>query len=792
MNSGKSLRYLGAGLVSLMLLLAVLGPVIAPYDANAWVGPPYQAPSLVHWLGTDDMGQDLWSALLHGARHSVVVALLVAFGATLLGAVVGSGAGYLGGRWDFFIMRVIDFQLTLPALPLVLVVAFYTGPSMGFLIAVMIFNLWAQCARELRPQAAALKNADFVAAQRAMGASETDTLVRHILPTLAPLIWAQFARLVHHAVLLESALAFLGLGDPQQPSWGATLYYANARAAFIGESWLWWILPPGMVIAMLVLGFSLLGTGRPRGAALAATTASPTEQVASGKPATDHVLEVRNLTVRYNRDSDAVLNMLNFSLVPGQVTGLTGASGAGKSTLVQTLLGLLPSGAQIDAGEVWYAGEEALRLSEDRRRKLRGHGIAWVPQAAMHSLNPVRTIGSQLAEVIRLAGYRDKKLVADMVSNLLRQVGLKSSLSRAYPHELSGGMRQRVVIAMALCRKPRILLADEATSGLDTDRAQEIIALLVQLCREHHMALLLISHDLPLLARHCDRLAIMEHGHIVENRPSTPLADKVGRATSKSTSSTTAAVSLLVQVYHPAPVLDLRNVDFSYSPTAGLHHFDLQILHGECVGLVGPSGAGKSTVAKLALGLLTPAHGEVYLAGRNLAGLRGTELRHHRRSAHLIFQDPYAALPLHLRVRDIVAEPLRINGVVRASRLESVERALADAGLVPVAQFIDRNIDKLSGGQRQRVALARALVLPPALIVADEPTSMMDAALKNAWLRQLDGLRQEYNLGVLLITHDLVQAHAYCDRVVSIKKGRIAENHNLALADLPMPGLSHA
>lgn len=782
MNNAKSLRYFGAGLASLMLLLALLGPALAPYDPNAWVGQPYQAPSFTHWLGTDDMGQDLWSALLHGARHSVVVALLVAFGASLLGAVIGSCAGYLGGRWDFFIMRVIDFQLTLPALPLVLVVAFYAGPNMGFLIGVMVFTLWAQCARELKPQAAALKNADFVVAQRAMGASETDTLVRHILPTLTPLIWAQFARLVHHAVLLESALAFLGLGDPQQPSWGTTLYYANARAAFIGESWLWWVLPPGLAIAMLVLGFSLLGVGRPRGAALAAMTISPSVHVTDGKPSADAVLEVRNLTVRYSQDSNTVLDMLNFSLMPGRITGLTGASGAGKSTLVQALLGLLPLGAQIDSGEVWYAGEEALRLSESKRRKLRGHGIAWVPQAAMQSLNPVRTIGSQLAEIVRLAGHRDKKIVADMVSDLLRQVGLKSSLSKAYPHELSGGMRQRVVIAMALCRKPRVLLTDEATSGLDMDRANEIIALLVQLCREHHMALLLISHDFPLLARHCDQLAIMEHGRIVEHGPSAVLENKADRSTNRST----ASVSRFSRADYQEPVLELRRVDFCYSPTAGLHHFDLKIRPGECVGLVGPSGAGKSTVAKLALGLLTPTCGEVYLAGCNLAALRGTAFRHHRRNAHLIFQDPYAALPLHLRVHDIVAEPLRINGTARSSRLETVERALADAGLVPVALFIDRSIDQLSGGQRQRVALARALVMRPALIVADEPTSMMDAALKDAWLRQLDTLRHEYNLAVLLITHDLVQAHTYCDRIVSIKQGRMEDNLAPA-ADFSVP-----
>lgn len=770
MNTGQGPRRVGAVLVGMMLLMALLGPVSAPYDPNAWVGQPYQPPSLAHWLGTDDMGHDLWSALLHGARHSVVVALLVAGGATLLGAVAGSGAGYLGGRWDFLLMRLIDFQLTLPTLPLVLVVAFYTGPSVSLLIAVMIFTLWAQCARELRPQAATLKNADFVVAQRAMGAGEIDILLRHILPTLAPLIWAQFARLVHHAVLLESALAFLGLGDPAQPSWGTTLYYANARAAFLNESWLWWVLPPGLAIAMLVLGFSLLGVGRPRGAALAAATVPPPLPATDDKPDADAILEVRDLTVRYAGASDAVLQALDLRLVPGRVTGLMGASGAGKSTLVQALLGLLPQDARIDSGTVWFAGKETLRLPEQARRKLRGQNIAWVPQAAMQSLNPVRTVGSQLGEILRLAGHREKKAIAHLVSGLLQQVGLVPGLSNAYPHALSGGMRQRVVIAMALCRNPRVLLADEVTSGLDTEREQEIIALLVRLCREHHMALLLISHDLALLRQHCDQLAMLDHGRIT--------ATRAAAALSAEPALTTAARADFVRARHhkQPPVLELRAVDFAYSTETGLHNLNLQIHDGECIGLVGPSGAGKSTIARLALGLLAPARGEVRLAGRDFAALNGAALRRHRRQAHLIFQDPYAALPLHLRVRDIVAEPLRLGSVSRSNRQQAVEQALAAAGLAPAARYLDSCVDQLSGGQRQRVALARALVARPALIVADEPTSMLDAALKDAWLRQLDTLRREYDLAVLLITHDRAQAHAFCDRIMVIDEGRMSES----------------
>jgi peptide/nickel transport system ATP-binding protein len=207
-------------------------------------------------------------------------------------------------------------------------------------------------------------------------------------------------------------------------------------------------------------------------------------------------------------------------------------------------------------------------------------------------------------------------------------------------------------------------------------------------------------------------------------------------------------------------------VDFSYSNGAGVKNVSLQVHAGESVGLVGPSGAGKTTVARLALRLLRPARGAVQLLGRDLASLRGAALRTHLRQAHLIFQDPFSALPWHQRVSTIVAEPLRLAGVDRRQRASAVNAALAEAGLTPPEKYAERNVDSLSGGERQRVALARALIAQPRLIVADEPTSMLDAPVKWAWLERLDALRKEHGLAVLLITHDAAQAMAFCDRVV--------------------------
>lgn len=773
MKTWRYLRHPGAWLVGVMVLLALVGPGLAPYDPDEWVAEPFLPPSADHWLGTDDMGQDLWSALLHGARHSVLIALLAGGGATVLGGLMGAGAGYLRNGWEFLAMRLIDLQLILPTLPLVLVVVFYAGPSLSLLIVVLIVGLWARCARELRPQATVLREADFVVAERMMGASEAAILLRYIVPALAPLLWAQFTRLVHDAVLLETSLSFLGLGDPQWPSWGRTLYYANARAAFLGETWLWWVLPPGAAVALLILGFALLGVGRPRGAALA-------DAMMPGEPAPvasdpEALLEVKDVHVAYtgSHGLQAVLRGLCLQIKSGERLGLAGASGTGKSTLVHILLGLLSPDTRLEQGAAWIAGTELLRMPERTRRRWRGQSFTWIPQAAMQSLNPVRTIGSQLFEVARLAGYGRSE--ADrVVGQVLAQVDLALDLIHAYPHQLSGGMRQRVVIAMALLRRPRLLLADEPSSGLDHANEQAILALMVRLCREQRMALLLISHDLGVLAGHCDRLAIMGDGRLVES----------GRTQDVLTTPRSAAGRLLVDAAHPPssfsprteasgpPALVFRDVCFRYSNGTGLQRVSFEVRAGECLGLVGPSGAGKSTAAKLTLGLLRPMQGEVRLLGENLSSLRGAVLRRHRRQAHLIFQDPFAALPLHRRVREIVAEPLRLSGVGRGAQREAVSAALADVGLQP-HEYANRYVDSLSGGERQRVALARALISHPRLVVADEPTSMLDAPAKWAWLERLAVLQRQRGLAVLLITHDLAQARVLCDHIAVLNKGTL-------------------
>jgi ABC-type glutathione transport system ATPase component/ABC-type dipeptide/oligopeptide/nickel transport system permease subunit len=768
MSEGRGPRRVGALLVALMVAVAIAGPLLAPYDPNAWTAAPFQTPSLHHWLGTDDMGQDLLSVWLYGARHSVVIALLAAIGATLLGTLIGAGAGYRRGRWDFAAMRLVDFFLTLPTLPLVLVVAFYAGASRPLLIAVLIFSSWARCARELQPQAAALRDADFVVAERAMGATETSILIRHVIPVLWPMILAQFARLAHQAVLMESGLSFLGLGDSQWVSWGGTLYYANARAVFLGNDWLWWALPPGLGIGLLITGFALLGVGRPRGAAL---RAAMIPRGTCPEPDSAYLFQIRDLEVGYL--GRTILRGVDLHLDEGEVLGLVGVSGAGKTTLVQTVLGLVPH-AEIHRGGVWLAGRELLRMPERERRQQRGKAIAWISQAAMQSLNPVRTIGSQLREVARMDG--DRQSIEPRISAALTSVGLSHDLKKAYPHELSGGMRQRVVIAMVLCRQPRVLLADEATSGLDGDRAREILDLLTHLCRERRMALLLISHDLALLERHCDRLAILDRGQIAES--GSPFA--ILAAPSSAAGKTLAAAARprprnpIARPIDPAVVLDLSAVDFTYSTGAGLKNVSLQVHAGESVGLVGPSGAGKTTVARLALRLLQPARGSVQLMGRDLAALHGRALRNHLRQAHLIFQDPFSALPWHQRVKTIVAEPLRLAGIDRDTRATAVIAALAEAGLTPPETYADRDVDTLSGGERQRVALARALIAHPHLIIADEPTSMLDAPVKWSWLERLDALRKQQSLGVLLITHDREQAKAFCDRIVTLDNGRLA------------------
>ncbi|MEU6133158.1 ABC transporter ATP-binding protein [Saccharopolyspora sp. NPDC047091] len=496
------------------------------------------------------------------------------------------------------------------------------------------------------------------------------------------------------------------------------------------------------------------------------------------------ILTLRGTSISY-RGADGLVpavHDVDLSLEPGDTLGLAGESGCGKTTLAMSVLRLLPRSAVLD-GEVLLDGEDVRGLSFGRMRAARWSTASVVFQGAMHALNPVRTVGAQIAEPMRLHGTATGDL-RGRVAELLESVELPADRADAYPHELSGGQKQRVMIAMALACDPRLIIADEPTTALDVVVQAQVLALLGRLVAERGIALLMISHDLSVLAASCARIAVMHEGRIVEHGPSKQVMGAPQHEHSRALAEAFPTVGdprfRLVEPARPAgrPLLAAEGVVVEFPARSGaavraVRGVDLEVGEDEVVALVGQSGSGKTTLARTLLGLQRPTAGRALFDGSPLP-TDSTGLRDYRRRVQLVLQDPTGALNPRHTVYEAVAEGLRIHGDV-VDEAAKVTAALEAAELRPASTFLSRFPHELSGGQRQRVVIAGALVLAPQVLVADEPVASLDATVRGEILALLLRLRVERGLSTLVITHDLGLAWNIADRVAVMYRGEIVE-----------------
>ncbi len=513
------LASVGALMLLVVIGAAVFADLLASHPPDRTSGLPYQSPSAQHWLGTDDLGRDLWAQLVFGARVSLLVGLVAAVAATLLGTAAALLAGWCRGWIDAATMRLVDLTLSLPFLVLVLVLAAYFGRGLEVLIVLIAGVLWARPARLLRSQVLKISEFGHTEAAQAMGAGPLRIMTIHIGWRLTPLIVSQLVRAAAVAVIVQSGVAFLGLGDPGRVSWGSTLYFANNGSAILTDAWLWWIVPPGAALTVLIVGLALVGFAfeeladpqlsshgwrPPRRRRLSETLPEPC--------AADLRLDVRDLSVDFAEA--AVVRNVDLQISRGRTLGLVGESGSGKSTLGLAVPGLVAHPGRVTAAAVMLEELDLRRLGRHGLEKIRGRDVAIVPQAAMSVLDPTMTIADQVAEAVD--GGFDRHLARQRAEELLTQVGIAQQRHNAFAHELSGGQRQRVVIAMAVANQPKLVIADEPTTGLDVINQQTILDLLDELRRRLGFDLWLISHDLPLVASRADDLVVMYGGRVVE------------------------------------------------------------------------------------------------------------------------------------------------------------------------------------------------------------------------------------------------------------------------------------
>ncbi|MEV5911505.1 ABC transporter ATP-binding protein [Streptomyces chartreusis] len=494
-----------------------------------------------------------------------------------------------------------------------------------------------------------------------------------------------------------------------------------------------------------------------------------------------NILEIADLGVTFSTDTGDVPAVCEVSLHvrPGETLALVGESGSGKSTVALATMGLLPGNARA-SGRVTIDGTDVVGAPEAALARLRGRTASMVFQEPATALDPLTRVGSQIAEVVRNHRKVSRSQAARVAVDLLRRVGIPEPERRAsaFPFQLSGGQRQRVVIAMSIANSPALLVADEPTTALDVTVQAEILDLLRRLAADSGTGVLLVTHNMGVVADFADRVAVMLRGEIVETGT---VEDVLLRPRHEYTRSLLSAVPRLrlsgtdAPATQEPPVVRLSDVSVRFGRVRALDGVSFDVRPGDTVGLVGESGSGKSTAARVALGLVAPASGSVSLFGTDLGRARGRARRALLSGVGVVLQDPVASLDARMSVAECVAEPLRVHrrGMTSAERRARVAEVLELVRLP--RELANRGPRELSGGQRQRVSLARALVLRPRLLVADEPTSALDVSVQRTVLEVIAELQRELGFACLLVSHDLAVVQEFARRVVVLRDGRIEE-----------------
>ena len=555
-SSGKV--RVGLLLVLFFVLIAVFGPMLTSYSPRTSGPGLLQPPSAAHWFGTTQTGQDVYAQFVHGARISLLVGLVAGIASQAVSVVIGLVAGYVRGVVDDLLYILTSVFLVIPGLPLLVVLTGYL-PTRGIVSVAIVIAItsWAPAARVLRAQTMSLRNRDFVEAARATGESRLRIIFYEVLPNALPVVASGFIFSTIGAILAEAGLSFLGIGSLTTVSWGSMLYFAQNSQALLVGAW-WWFVPPGLAIAAISAGLALINfgidehanprlrTGKPRRPRRGARSAAPApltgelvssqdEDRLAAEPSRrpvevpgEPIIAVEDLVVDYSTEDGPVraVDGVSLTLHRGELLGLAGESGSGKSTLTNAITRLLRSPAEVVSGKVTYHRSEdrgevdLLTVPYEQLRVLRWSEIAIVFQSAMNALNPVTSVGAQFDDVVR--AHRPQLSVAErteLARIMLRRVEIPEDRISSFPHELSGGMKKRVEIAIALVLEPDVNIMDEPTTALDLLIQREVLEQIMALRDEYGFAIIFTTHDLSLLLEVSDSVAVMRLGRLVEYGP---------------------------------------------------------------------------------------------------------------------------------------------------------------------------------------------------------------------------------------------------------------------------------
>jgi len=818
---------IGLILIALVFIPVLVGFFWLPYDPTAMDYDARKlAPSLAHLFGTDHFGRDLFSRVLVGARMTFMVgAASIAIGA-IVGTLVGAFTGYFGGPVDEILMRFNDALASIPSVLLALVLVSLVGSSKYLVILTLGIVFIPSFARVARGEFLRGREADYVKNAKLMGAGPLRIMFRHILPNTGAIMLSSLTVGFNNAVLAEAGLSYLGIGaQPSDISLGRMLAEAQGYIYSIP----WYAVFPGLVIVITVLGFSLVNEAISAGGNSTATVskrkidkliakenvkrkqeeevdnrrgalknkvthneyteAAPDKSLAlrqnTVKNGDEALLRVSNLSVGFYEHGkwDYVVKNSSFSVNKGEIVGIVGESGSGKSMTALALMGLLKKNGYVTEGKILFDGDELTEYTAAQYRNIRGMKLSMVFQEPMTSLNPLVKIGKQVEELLEIHGLPGsgaigtKEINREVVYSVMGECGLKDpeELYDQYPHQLSGGMRQRVMLAMAMICSPKLLIADEPTTALDVTTQAKILRLIQKMNENYGTAVIFISHDLKLIQKLCHRVVVMYKGDIVEKGTVAEVFENPRAAyTAQLIHAAMGDIRGKADGGIPADaphVLETRDLNVYYKVKSGklfagnrkkqvVNNANIYIKQGEILGLVGESGCGKSSLAKAIAGLQKYKKGTIELM---------------EKGPQMVFQDPYDSLNPAKKIGWLLQEPLRLNTKMNKKQRQAEVDAILKKVELPL-KYKERYPHELSGGERQRVAIALALILKRKFIILDEPVSALDVTVQEQILELLIKLRNEEGLSYLFISHDMQVVRRICDYVCVMHKGDIVEH----------------
>lgn len=796
-------------IVGIVLALLVSIPVVIsilwlPYDVNEMdYSAVFSKPSFRHLFGTDNFGRDIFCRVIEGAKSTFLISIFTVLFGAVIGGLIGMFTGYYGGAVDEILMRINDGLASFPSILLALViVSILNKGTLNICIALGLVFI-PSFARIMRSEFIAERELDYVLSAKIMGAGDLRIMFIHILPNTVPTLLSSMLVGLNNAVLAEAGLSYLGLGvQPPDPSLGRML--SEAQVYIFGAPW--YVISVSAVMIVAILAITLISENigvsavnfkavqkkaKERREKLLAETKAETACTRED----NCVLDIRNLHVGFINESGIreVLCGVNISLEAGEILGIVGESGSGKSMTAMSVMGIAPDTSVVTEGDILYRGESLIDKSESDMCNIRGRKIAMIFQEPMTSLNPVQTIGDQLDEVLDLhAAHLSAGQQRERVLEAMADTGLEDpqKLYNMYPHELSGGMRQRVMIAMAVIAEADIILADEPTTALDADIANVILDIFKKINAKYGTSIVLISHDLEVIAHICERAVVMKDGVIVEEldidcgkngidgnmgfaKPQTDYGKRLLKAAFADNSYLSGEE---MQRENDNNILvSIRNYNVFYKVFgknifAGKNlkqvNFDvnMDIERGDCVGIVGPSGCGKTTLVKAIAGLQKYTSGEMTLNCKRPS---------------FVFQDPKSSLNPCMTVGGILEESLKVNGLGGKKNAEDRKRRVARVlkAVELDESLAKRKVSELSGGQRQRVSIALGILLYRELIILDEPVSALDVTIREQVLELLMKLKRDRDLTFIIISHDKRLVSRICNKVYNMEDGHAVQIH---------------